>query len=99
MKTLFEMPRYPFEERVIQGAPEETGVYVLWEGTEVTFVGSAEPVTIKQRLLDHWSGRNRCPCRPTHYSWRLARDPVPIQRELLGEHRFELAALPRCNQA
>jgi len=99
MKTLFELPRYPFEERVIQGAPEQTGVYVLWEGTEVTFVGSPEPVTIKQRLLDLWSGRDRCPCQPTHYSWRLARVPVLLKRELLSEHQLELAALPRCNRA
>jgi hypothetical protein len=100
MISLFEMHRYPFDARVIQGAPAEPGVYVLWEGTEVTYIGTAEPsMTIKQRLLDHLSGQNHCGCRPTHYSWRLAPNPGMVERELLGQYRHKLAALPRCNQA
>ena len=101
MTVLFELRRYPFDEPVIQGAPDEVGVYVLWEGTEITYVGSVGPrgMTIKQRLLDHWSGRNHCPCRPTHYSWRIALDPGLMERELLHEHRHKLAGLPRCNRA
>jgi hypothetical protein len=101
MKSLFELHRYPFDARQIQGAPREAGVYVLWEGTEVTYIGTAEPdvMTIKQRLLDHLSGHNHCSCRPTHYSWRLSRNPGIVERELLGQYRHKLAASPRCNQA
>jgi hypothetical protein len=96
MTSFSELPRYPFEGRIIQGAPDVTGVYVLWEGSEITYVGLVP--AIRQRLLDLWTGRCRCPCRPTHYSWRLAVAHGSVEQEMLGEYQNEFAALPRCNQ-
>ena len=99
MTTLFDMHRYPFDARVIHGAPEEPGVYVLWEGTEATYIGTAEPgMTIKRRLLDHLSGQNHCGCRPTHYSWRLAPNPGIVERELLGQYRQKQIGRASCRE-
>jgi hypothetical protein len=96
---LFELKRYPFTEYVIGGAPEESGIYVLWENEELTYIGTAGPggMTIKSRLLDHMRGHDHCSCTPTHYGWRLARNPKPLEQELLAEYQSRFAAHPRCN--
>ena len=101
MTAPFKLQRYPFDRRVIQGAPNEAGLYVLWESDELTYIGSVEPpgLTIRQRLLEHWSGRNHCACKPTHYSWRLALYPAELHEDWLRLHSATFQALPRCNKA
>lgn len=98
---LFELRRYPFLAAVIDGAPHEAGVYVLWEGDELTYIGAAGPggMTIRSRLLEHLGGQDHCSCSPTHYSWRLARFPHILEREFLGQHKVKLQDVPRCNKA
>jgi len=98
---LFELRRYPFLPAVIEGAPEQAGVYVLWEGDELTYIGAAGPgtMTIKSRLLEHLRGEDHCSCSPTHYGWRLARHPQALERELLDQHQAKLQDAPRCNKA
>ena len=91
-----ELRRYPFLGPMIEGAPDELGVYLLWEGDEVTYIGTAR--SIRTRLQDHLSGRDHCSCNPTHYSWKLARFPSVLESELLAEYRYKFKADPRCNR-
>ena len=49
------MRRYRFTRIVIAGAPDEQGVYALWDGEEVIYYGRRG--TIRSRLLDHFYGR------------------------------------------
>jgi hypothetical protein len=90
--------RYRFTRIVIAGAPDDAGVYALWDGEELVYYGRAEggDATIRSRLLDHYySGAQK----PTHYSWELSRDPAAREAELLAEHRREFGRLPRLNTA
>jgi hypothetical protein len=98
--VLAELPRFPFNRDTIASAPEDTGVFVLWEGTEITRVGLAPSPEggIKAELLALIERRNVCSCTPTHYSWLFAREPLTVASELLREHSRHFRDLPRCNR-
>ena len=95
--------RYRFTRVVIAGAPDDAGIYSLWDGEELVYYGRADGKkanggsTIRSRLLEHFfndGGR-----RPTHYSWELAADPAAREAELLLEHQRAHGKLPRDNKA
>ena len=100
MADPFKLQRYPFEQTAIQDAPDQSGLYVLWEGDELTYIGSVGPpgLTIRQRLLEHWSKRDHCGCKPTHYSWHLAIHHAELHDDWLSRHAAVFQALPRCNK-
>jgi hypothetical protein len=84
--------RYRFARIVIAGAPEDAGVYALWEEEELVYYGRG---AIRSRLTEHFSeGR----VRATHYSWELCKDPAAREAELLREHQRRFGRLPRFNQ-
>jgi hypothetical protein len=93
--------RYRFTRIVIAGAPEDAGIYTLWDGEEVIYYGRADGrnagggSTIRSRLLDHYYAN---PQRPTHYSWELCGNPASREAELLQEHERAFGRLPRYNQ-
>lgn len=97
---LADLPRFPFTSTSIVGAPEDPGVFILWEGTEITRIGLAPSPEggIKLELLDLLNKRRTCPCQPTHYSWLLSRDPLSAASGLMREHGLHFAELPRCNR-
>ena len=91
--------RYRFARLVLLGAPEDAGVYSLWDGEEVIYYGRAAGgpgATIRARLLDHFHGKAD-PARATHYSWEVCRDPVAREADLLREFTISFGRLPRGN--
>lgn len=89
--------RYRFTRIVISGAPDEAGVYSLWDGDEVVYYGRSDGngSTIRSRLLDHYyEGASR----PTHYNWEVCKDPAAREAELLREHERKFGRLPRNNK-
>src|SRR3954454_13018587 len=101
------MPRdaFPFTAKLIAGAPEEPGVYVLWLEEQIIYIGHAAggtaggAATIRSCLVDHFSGANGpCTRRATHYSWELTlRAPAERERTLLAEYQTAHSHLPSCN--
>jgi hypothetical protein len=89
--------RYRFARLVIAGAPEDAGIYTLWEYDEIVYYGRADggSSTIRSRLEEHF----RAGMRATHYAWELCRDPAAREAELLGEHERAFGRLPRFNAA
>jgi hypothetical protein len=87
--------RYRFTRIVIAGAPEDAGVFTLWDGEELMYYGRSDGgSTIRSRLLDHYyEGANR----PTHYSWEICKDPAAREAELLKEHQLKFGRVPRNN--
>jgi hypothetical protein len=83
-------PRYPFNREIIEGAPNDPGVYVLFQGDELIYVGYAtwSRSNIRLRLLEHFSGA-LVPSCATHYGWEICRDPLSRAAELL--HEFQKA--------
>ena len=96
--------RYRFTRTVIAGAPDDAGIYVLWDGEELIYYGRADGKgtgdgpTIRSRLMDHYQGRVDAQTkRATHYGWELSTDPVSRETELLREHPRTFGKLPRLN--
>ena len=90
--------RYRFTRIVISGAPDDAGVYALFENEELIYYGRAEGknTTIRTRLLDHYySGAPK----PTHYSWEVCNEPALREAELLAAHQQAFGKLPRLNAA
>ena len=89
--------RYRFTRMVIAGAPDEAGIYALWDGEEVIYYGRGP---IRTRLLDHFYGRvDELTRRATHYGWELCKDPAAREAELIAEHRRVYGRPPRLNVA
>jgi hypothetical protein len=88
--------RYRFKRIVIAGAPDDPGVYALWDGEEVVYYGRADggDATIRSRLLDLYYAD---PKRATHYSWEICKDPAAREAELLAEHERSYGCPPRLN--
>ena len=96
------LPRevFPFTARLITGAPDASGVYVLWRAGEAIYIGAAlgRGATLRDRLAEHVSGRaGDCTRTATHYSWEISLRPAARELELLEEHKASFQRLPRCN--
>jgi hypothetical protein len=93
-------PRYAFIPSFIRTAPNEAGVYSLWEGSELIYYGKAEggTATIQSCLMYHFLGHSGvCTRHASHYSWEVNRKPADLEAELLKEHEAAFNRLPRCN--
>jgi len=87
--------RYKFPRTVLQGAPEEPGVYALWDGDELVYYGRAiDGGTIRAQLLVHLERTHA-----THYSWEVCPDPATREAELLRDYRRLYGRAPRENAA
>jgi len=85
--------RYKFTRTVLQGAPEEPGVYALWDGDELVYYGRAiDGGTIRAQLLVHLERTHA-----THYSWEVCPDPATREAELLRDYRRLYGRAPRDN--
>ena len=84
--------RYRFSRIVIAGAPDDPGIYALWDEDELVYYGRG---AIRTRLLQHLERRERA----THYSWELCADPVAREAALLSEHERTFGRPPRYNAA
>lgn len=90
-------PRYPFTSAAIQGAPDDPGVYALYQGEELVFYGLAlGSGSIQTRLVAHYAGLIE-PSNATHYAWEIARDPETRLAVLLQEYRYAFNRSPRFN--
>jgi hypothetical protein len=93
-------PRYAFTPTMVSGAPEDPGVYALWENDELIYYGHARSagVTIRSCLREHLAGGNDCTRNATHYGWEISANPPQREAELLREHQRANKKLPRCNR-
>jgi hypothetical protein len=92
-------PRYALTASMVQGAPPDPGVYVLWERDELIYYGRAlgGGVTLQSRLREHLEGDGGCTGRATHYGWEITSNPRAREAELLREYQRSHGRLPRCN--
>ena len=93
-------PKYRLTRVMVDGAPQEAGVFALWEGDELIYVGRASGAsTIRARLLEHLQNAVQCMVRASHYSWELSLRPAVRENEILEEHVTRYGRVPRCNAA
>ena len=89
---------------VVSGAPDEPGVYVLFEDDEVVYYGCALHGSTIQSALSEILARVRdgeggCLQRVTRYSWEITPRPRLREAELLREFEQAHQQPPRCNRA
>ena len=91
---------YEFTAKNVNGAPEVHGVYALYDGAELIYIGRADGkgITIRSRLQCHFRGdEGPCTQAATSY-WRAAHsNPKAREVELLSEYERKWGRLPRCN--
>ena len=90
--------RRRFNSWQISGAPPEKGVYALFDGEELVYVGRAYggDMTIRSRLFEHYAKR-AAPHDATHYACEVSAQPAQREAELLLEFERANARLPRWN--
>ena len=80
-------PKYPFKQAVVFGAPDDPGVYALYFGDHLLFIGIARGrthvETIRSQLLAHLAGELK-PAFASHFKWEITRDPESRVAQLLG---------------
>jgi plasmid stability protein len=92
--------RYRFTRIVLLGAPDDAGVYALWDQEELVYYGRAMGggLTVRARLLEHFDGH--LPSESvSHYSWELSADPAAREAQLLAEYQRVFGRPPRLNAA
>jgi hypothetical protein len=95
---------WTFSSLVVSGAPEESGVYALFEDDEVIYYGCAvQGATIRSALQEIMTrvrnGGAGCLQRANRYTWEITYRPRLREAELLHEFELENEHAPRCNQA
>ena len=92
---------YNFGKVNIDKAPAEHGVYVLYGGSPIIYIGQAagEDVTIQSRLQSHHRGdEGPCSKRATTYRREITETADLRERELIEEYKaHHNGTLPPCN--
>jgi hypothetical protein len=95
---------WTFNPLVLSGAPNEPGVYALFEDDEIVYYGCAvQGSTIQSALHEVLmrvrAGQGGCLQRVNRYSWEITHRPRLREAELLREFEQAHQRPPRCNQA
>ena len=98
MEKFSRLPRYPFTHAMVEHAPDGYGVYGLFEGDELIYVGRAtRGMSIKACLAMHLDGvLGVCTTKATRYAWELNLWPGARENELLGGFAKTYGREPRC---
>ena len=92
----------PFHASDVAQAPETPGVYVLYRGHRLIYIGlAAAGTTIRQCLRRHLRGEGGpCTHGATEFDYESADDPVALYRHYLGVYVEATGGLlPDCNEA
>ena len=92
--------KYIFSKENIRKAPLTGGVYELYVGDELIYIGRASgtTATINSCLADHFSGKQgRHTQKATAYRREVCSNPAERERALLKGFRKMYRRLPKCN--
>jgi hypothetical protein len=92
--------RYKFTKENVDKAPKKTGVFGLYDGDTLIFIGRAteEGATLRTLLQDHQAGRGGDSTqRATHYRREESTASLSREIELLAEHKASFGGQPRAN--
>jgi hypothetical protein len=101
MDRFLALPRYPFKRAIIDNAPEESGLYGLFDRDEFLFLGKTGAMaSIKSCLLWHLVGAGgECTSKATTYTWELSFSPEPRELEILARYVQAMGRKPRCQDS
>lgn len=91
--------RWRLTPTLVKYAPDDPGVYMLWENDEVIYIGHAKRgFGLRKALAEHMEGRVECTRRATHYSWEITLIPEQRERRILADYYEAQRSFPRCNR-
>lgn len=89
---------FRFAEDSISSAPEQEGVYALYQGNELIYIGKAEQGgSIKSRLQNHLTGSDPCTKTATTFRYEVCDNPRHREELYLQVYEVSYLKLPRCN--
>ena len=91
---------YYFQQGMVDLVPTVQGVYFLWQGDELIYIGRAvgEGVSIKSRLNGHLAGRDGpCTQAATTFTYEARLDGKAAEVSYLNGYHRRMGRLPRCN--
>jgi hypothetical protein len=91
----------PFDVRNLGAAPAMPGVYLLYRGHRLIYIGlAAAGGTIRDRLRHHLRGDGgRCTRSATEFDYEASIDPVPLYRHYVAVYLAATGGvLPDCNE-
>ena len=87
-----------FTDYNISLAPDQMGVYALYQDGELIYYGMAT-TSIRDRLRSHKRGtEGPCTMAATHFNTEVTSRPKERERELLEEFQRQYGRMPRCNE-
>ena len=100
LDAFLALPRYLFTRAAIEYAPEEPGVYALFDASELVYLGRAADrsgQSIRELLRLHQDGKlGACTMKATHYTWEISLWPAARETELLVRYFQAHRRDPRC---
>ena len=87
-------PKWLIVAALVTMSPDTPGVFELWEGDELVFVGSSRDSTLRHQLVHELLESGS---QATHFSWEITFDPAGRERELLAEYEQQHHRPPRFN--
>ena len=91
----------PFDARNVAEAPAAPGVYLLYRGHRLIYIGvAAAGATICDRLLHHLRGDGgRCTRSASEFDYEVSADPIALYRHYVDVYLAATAGLlPDCNE-
>ena len=91
--------KWKFDDDAIRGTPRTQGVFGLWDGGRLVYIGATErnrflPDALRELLRLQRQGV----IHATHFTWEITITPRSWAAELLRLHFSQHAALPLYNQ-
>ena len=89
-------PKYSFTEWVLAGAPDDPGLYALYDGDRLVCIGVAagRGESIRAALMAHYHRPGRKDGVPSHYQWEISSNPLQRRAECLAALKAQL----RCEE-
>jgi len=98
----WSLPRFPFRVEAVKVAPEDSGVYALFDNEEAVYIGRASERNggIRAALLVHLrnAGNGRLG-QITSYTWEINLSPEGREAVLLARFIQEHLRFPRGHEA
>lgn len=100
MDRFWSLPRYPFLRAFVEQAPEQSGVYALFDAQgDAIYIGCAlaREGGIRRALLGNLKARPRaCAAVPANYTWEMAFTPGAREAQLISSFVGQHARMPQC---
>ena len=94
--------RYKFSQKNVDKSPAKAGVFALYEGKKLIYIGQAggDKITVRSCLQGLHAGKDANGIsKATHYKREVTNTSAAREKELLAEYKEKHEELPRCNAA